>query len=162
MEQNSIFDENFDKPELLRRLDLLPAWLKVYTWITLGLSVFMTFLIFLQIPEMNSKIDNEDAAGFWAGTLIAAAFIAAVYLSPALLVLFEIKWAVWFNLVLGILWIALISSVAVFFDPAFLYVAITIFFYIPLWAGLFPLRRRWTKEAVSGRALRKKTRVITS
>nr|WP_295871954.1 hypothetical protein [uncultured Chitinophaga sp.] len=162
MEQNSIFDENFDKPELLRRLDLLPAWLKVYTWITLGLSVFMTILIFLQIPDTAGNLDAEDAAGFWAGTMLAATFIAAVYLSPVLLVLFEIKWAIGFNLVIGVLWLALISSLALLLDVTYLYLAITMCFYIPLWAGLLPLRRRWTKEAVSGRALRKKTRVITS
>ncbi|SKA44685.1 hypothetical protein SAMN04488128_106464 [Chitinophaga eiseniae] len=161
-QQYSIFDKSFDSPEWLRRRDLMPAWLKVYTWVTFGLSLFMTVLVFLQIPDASGKLAGADAAGFWAGTLFAAALIAAVFLLPAILVLLEIKWAIWFNLVLGVLWIVLISSVAIFSDPAFLYVGITMFFYIPFWAGLLPLRRRWATEAVSGRARRRKNRAAIS
>lgn len=139
----------------------MPAWLKVYTWVTFGLSLFMTILVLLQIPETSGLPDDVDAAGFWAGTVIAAAIIAAVYMSPVVLVLFEIRWAVGFNLVTGIVWIALVALLAIFFDPAFLYLGITMFYYIPFWIGLLPLRRSWAKEAMSRRELRRKKRAVT-
>lgn len=160
-QQHTIFDESFDSPERRRRRDIMPAWLKVYTWITLGLSVVITFFVLLQIPETKGHIPDADAAGYRAGITFAAVIIVVMYISPVLLVLFEIKWAIWFNLIAGIIWMAAIVSSAIVSDPDNLYIGVTIIFYIPFWVGLLPLLPKW-KEAVSGRALRRDRRAVTS
>lgn len=160
-QQHTIFDETFDSPERLRRRDIMPAWLKVYTWITFGISIVITFLILLQMPEINGHTPDAETAGYRAGITLAAVIIAVMYLSPVLLVLFEIKWAIWFNLIAGSIWVTAILSSAILSDPDNLYVGVTIIFYIPFWIGLLPLLQKW-KAAASGRALRKERRATIS
>lgn len=153
-QQQTIFDESFDKVEIRRRRDLMPKWLKVYTWVTIGFAAFISVCILLEMTDTSRIIPGDEAAGYWTGTVIAGIIISAIYVAPGLLVWFEVKWAIWFNLILAAIWITTILSIAAIFDWNNLYIGVTILFFIPFWVGLFPIRRRWSKEAVSGRKLR--------
>ncbi|MBC9909770.1 hypothetical protein [Chitinophaga varians] len=154
-QQSTIFDESFDQIRTLRRRNLMPMWLKVYTWVTLGFGMLFSLLIFF---ESISDFDGlpKDNAGYLAGFVIAGILILAIYLTPALLVWLEVKWAIWFNIIIAALWVITILTATIISGTDNLYVGVTIIYFIPFWAGLFPLRRKWTKEAVSGRALRRK------
>ncbi|NLR67980.1 hypothetical protein HGH92_26985 [Chitinophaga varians] len=153
-QQQTIFDKSFDEVHTLRRRQLMQPWLKLYTWITIGFGLLFSFLIFRE-SITAFKASPQDNAGYIVGFAIVGIIISAIYLAPAVLVWLEVKWAIWFNIVIAALWVVTIALGTIMSGTDSLYVGVTIIYFIPFWAGLFPLRRRWSKEAISGPTLRK-------
>ncbi|NML39676.1 hypothetical protein HHL17_20925 [Chitinophaga sp. G-6-1-13] len=153
-EQSSIFDESFDSTEIPRRRELMPTWLKVYTWFTvlIGILVFVYGFFFAPDDDPN---EIKDAA-YWIGSFIGKGLVAAIYLVPGLLVWFEAKYAIRFNLIMAAIWGVTVLLAAALTQWSNLIFGMTMIFFIPFWAGLLFIRRKWIKEAVSGRTLRRK------
>ncbi|MGN7824345.1 hypothetical protein ACTJJB_29750 [Chitinophaga sp. 22536] len=153
-QQQTIFDKSFDEVHTLRRRQLMQPWLKLYTWMTIGFGLLFSFLIFLESIKAFKNFP-QDNAGYLVGFVIVGFIILAIYVAPAVLIWLEVKWAIWFNIILAVFWVVTIGGATIMSGTENLYVGVTIIYFIPFWAGLFPLRRRWSKEAISGRTLRK-------
>lgn len=155
-QQSTIFDESFDEVRILRRRQLMPSWLKVYTWFTVLIGILIFVYAFIFAPDDNPN-EVKDAA-YWIGSIIGKGLVAAIYLAPGLLVWFEVKYAIRVNLIMAAIWALTVLLAAALTEWSNLIFGMTMIFFIPFWAGLLFIRRRWIKEAVSGPQLRRKSR----
>jgi membrane-associated HD superfamily phosphohydrolase len=153
MTQPTIFDENFEQQIRVRRKDIRPRWITIYAWAIIALAAFLLFYLYFDVSNNNYERPPKDEA-YAAGTLIAKFlsifFFPAIMTPMGVLVLAENRRAIGYNMWMAIIWIVLILIAAIFVgnEAAILFVCFMLLF-IPYWIGLFRIKRKWEKQAVS-------------
>lgn len=151
--QSTIFDETFETAGPRRRRDLLPNWLKLYTWIIMFFSILGFLYVAFTKPDADfSKMPNPDV--YRTAVIVGKAIPASLFFLMGLLVWMEVRGAIRLNLIIAAIWLSVILLLVLSGGLGNLIFGIYLPLFLPYWAGLFTLRRQWV-AAVSGREARK-------
>jgi hypothetical protein len=152
MEQETIFDEQFDEEVFVRRRDIMPVWLKIYAWVWM----IMGGVTFIQgIPKTYATIKA------WLGaaaiepnvfsTLFTSVISGTILFFMGFSLWMEYKWAIWFNWTIAILLTGFTMFMAIrygFYDAL---TAPSFWICIPFWIMLFKIHKDWHQRAVKGK-----------
>ncbi|MBC9909769.1 hypothetical protein [Chitinophaga varians] len=147
---SSIFDESFEQAGPRRRRDLLPNWLKLYTWIIICFSIISFLYVAFTKPDVDfSKIPHPEI--YRTAVIIGKAIPASLFFLMGLLVWMESRGAIRLNLIVAAIWLSAILLLVLTGGLDNLIFGIYLPLFLPYWIGLYPLRQQWI-AAVSGRA----------
>lgn len=151
MQQHTIFD-NFEKQITPRRRDILPTWLTVYMWCIISVcTIFFVWLVFFAPPYPGAP-EHQTSVGYLLDVLIMKFVPITLFALMGILVWREAKWAIRYNLCFALIWTLLTICNTIFLGPEGLILGLLIPMFIPYWVGLFLIRRKWEKEAISGKS----------
>ena len=151
MNQQTIFDEAFEKQTFSRRRDMMPTWLTVYMWCIIVFSTIFFIWITFFAPAYPGAEKPQTTVVYLISILIWKFIPTALFSLMGILVWLEAKWAIRYNLCFALIWALLIVCNTIFIGPEGLLIGILMPLFIPYWIGLFPIRRKWEKRQVSGK-----------
>lgn len=153
-QQDTIFDNDFDKQNAPRRRELMPKWLIVYMWIVIIFGIGMLAYAAFSIPVFDTNDarahDPENGGAYRTGAWIGQFIPGILILFMGELVRSEKKSAIRFNLGVAIVWTAYVMLMVLAAGPRALLIGMLIPVFVPYWIGLFSIQRKWEKEAVGG------------
>jgi magnesium-transporting ATPase (P-type) len=152
--QDALFDEQFEQEIRPRRRDIMPKWLKIYTWIIIALSIVFFIWTAFFAPDYNANdpqmADPETGASYRFGTKVGHFLPSLIIFMMGILVWLERRRAIRFNFGVAIAWGLLILALVLLSGIQGLLVGMLMPIFIPYWIGLFQIQRKWEKEAVRG------------
>ncbi|NML39675.1 hypothetical protein HHL17_20920 [Chitinophaga sp. G-6-1-13] len=152
-QQSTIFDKSFDNKPAHRRRNLMPAWLKVYTWVAIGFGIYVFSYLFFMTPDDIGGSSDRNSLHNQIIRLVIKIVVSCIYVLPGLLVWLEIRQAILFNLIIAISWVVITLYCSLLVNSKLWVLAWCMVPFLPFWAGLFPLLRKW-KNGVSGQTFR--------
>jgi hypothetical protein len=158
-EQQTIFDNSFKETSIVRRRDVMPLALKIYVWVGMvgsGLGIIKTIF---SIPAYKALMNaTNDPATIIFPVILLLSNALLIFLMTFLLWM-EVKWAIKFNWGVGCLWVffVLLACYAIQNLAAFSIFVPFLVLFIPYFALLFYIRKKWTQKAVSGKSLKATT-----
>lgn len=154
MEQPTIFGEQFDKAFLVRRRSLLSVGLKIYIWLGMVFACISCMTVLTTIYLNNERFRSLGINYFqMGGVLVVAMVFGGVIFSMTALLWLEVKWAIWYNWVIGGLWVMLLTFIY-FTDVIMPIYRVGTLLTIPYWIMLFRIQRRWEQVAIAKKDLR--------
>ena len=153
MEQRSIFDEHFSEGIKVRRRDIMPLTLKIYSWFGIVLGILLT-LFGIEVLR-NAYMQDKFSVSLPIGLIQAASSIVfgMVIFLLGYLHWMEVKWAIRFTWgVIGI-WFLLMIFNAVSQGIAGLTSGLAGILFIPCWVIQYRIQKRWEHDAVSRKEL---------
>lgn len=161
-EQSTIFNEDFNVGDYIRRRALLSKGYRIYTWvlIILGLLLFLlgialavaeiSMLIPAILPHENPNNYPIPSPDYYMHIRMAVLVLlpGLVLTSQSWLVWKEFKWAIWYNRASALFWGLLFMRNYSSTDHTSLLLLIPIAILIPYWAMLFRFQKVWEKKAM--------------
>lgn len=154
MQQQTIFDKDFEHHIAPERRSLMPKWLIIYMWVVVALGLIMLgYAAVTPAFDANDVMANDPqyGASYRAGSMRGQFIPGINFLLMGGLVWLERRRAIRFNWGVAIFWVLLIVFAVFTGGVRGLLVGIFIPFFIPYWAGLLMIQRRWEKEAIRGK-----------
>ncbi|WP_147319938.1 hypothetical protein [Chitinophaga silvisoli] len=147
MQEESIFDKEFERSLLVRRKKIMPFLLKVYIWMGIALGIVLGLILFPSIPDKE-----QPGIAFYLSALGFAIAMVGLYILKYVLLLLEVKSAIRWNWWVGGFWNLFLILVFVNAEPDYyIYIIVQLVVSVPYWVMLFKMQRKWEHEAVSRR-----------
>ena len=153
-QQDTLFDEYFEQQIRPRRRDIMPKWLKIYTWFIIGFSIASFIWTAFFAPDYNANdpqaSDPETGASYRFGTTLGHFIPSVIIFTLGIVVWLERRRAIRLNLGVAIAWLLWIVLMTLLSGIRGLTLGILLPIFIPYWIGLFQIQRTWEKEAIRG------------
>jgi H+/Cl- antiporter ClcA len=145
MQEESIFDKEFERSLLVRRKKIMPFLLKAYIWMGIALGVVLGGVLF---PAVSDQV--QPSAVFYICALGFVITIVGAYILKYVLLLLEVKSAIRWNWWVGGFWNLFLILVFVNAEPdSYIYIIVQLVVSVPYWVMLFKIQRKWEHQAVS-------------
>ncbi|SEW49613.1 hypothetical protein [Chitinophaga arvensicola] len=142
---SSIFDEAFGQPAPVRRRAILPLVLKIYIWFFMVGGVFALLGSFFSIGEFRQQMNTTaDPLMVILPIIFIVIYCVCIFLMGWLLWR-GVKWALRFNLVIGIFGLIFIGLLLLNFPSggALSLILPLLLFFTPYFLMLISIRKKW-------------------